>query len=377
MSHSRTRLNKCIAVTGSVSLVLSTSSAAIAQNIDFTTLSHYHFNSLGQYVIGISPYYTQDATANSLQIIGDPYVPNNLGTHNPTAFPIVTGDFSAVITAKAGPNAGGSFDADFSGGYAGSNFNANQVWAGYGVGFGNVNTSFTDYNSTNVTFDLTRTGDTFNVYASAGGAYINLLTLVGSSISGGAGFDVVGWGGPGVATPETTTYSNFYITGAANGNIVGGTATNPTLLPANTTTSVTGDIGGAGEPTSAFYTFYWKGGVFDASAGVPEAGGLLSPPSYKFDLCAGTTCVSPLEETIADVSNSWVTTLSANLAAGFYSVGITDLGPFQDPQYTITFDTPISQIASVPEPSTWAMTVMGFAGLGWLARQRRRKLTAA
>jgi hypothetical protein len=31
----------------------------------------------------------------------------------------------------------------------------------------------------------------------------------------------------------------------------------------------------------------------------------------------------------------------------------------------------------VPEPSTWAMTLTGFAGLGWLARLRRRKLTPA
>jgi PEP-CTERM motif len=30
---------------------------------------------------------------------------------------------------------------------------------------------------------------------------------------------------------------------------------------------------------------------------------------------------------------------------------------------------------SVPEPSTWAMMLLGFAGLGWLARLRRRKLT--
>jgi hypothetical protein len=31
----------------------------------------------------------------------------------------------------------------------------------------------------------------------------------------------------------------------------------------------------------------------------------------------------------------------------------------------------------VPEPSSWAMTVMGFAWLGWLAHHRRRKLTPA
>lgn len=33
--------------------------------------------------------------------------------------------------------------------------------------------------------------------------------------------------------------------------------------------------------------------------------------------------------------------------------------------------------SAVPEASTWAMTLTGFAGLGWLARLRRRKLTPA
>ena len=33
--------------------------------------------------------------------------------------------------------------------------------------------------------------------------------------------------------------------------------------------------------------------------------------------------------------------------------------------------------AAVPEPSTWAMTLAGFAGLGWLASRRRRKLGPA
>jgi hypothetical protein len=33
--------------------------------------------------------------------------------------------------------------------------------------------------------------------------------------------------------------------------------------------------------------------------------------------------------------------------------------------------------AAAPEPSTWAMSLMGFGGLGWLAHLRRRKLTPA
>jgi hypothetical protein len=34
-------------------------------------------------------------------------------------------------------------------------------------------------------------------------------------------------------------------------------------------------------------------------------------------------------------------------------------------------------ITAVPEPSTWAMMLMGFAGLGWLAQTRRRKTSPA
>jgi hypothetical protein len=32
-------------------------------------------------------------------------------------------------------------------------------------------------------------------------------------------------------------------------------------------------------------------------------------------------------------------------------------------------------LVAAPEPSTWAMTLAGFAGLGWLAHLRKRKLT--
>jgi len=31
----------------------------------------------------------------------------------------------------------------------------------------------------------------------------------------------------------------------------------------------------------------------------------------------------------------------------------------------------------IPEPSTWAMTLAGFAGLGWLTHMRRRKTSPA
>jgi hypothetical protein len=44
-----------------------------------------------------------------------------------------------------------------------------------------------------------------------------------------------------------------------------------------------------------------------------------------------------------------------------------------------SYDFYISKVDAnaVPEPSTWALTLAGFAGLGWLAHLRRRKLTPA
>jgi hypothetical protein len=37
----------------------------------------------------------------------------------------------------------------------------------------------------------------------------------------------------------------------------------------------------------------------------------------------------------------------------------------------------ISPVTAVPEPSTWAMMLAGFGGLGWLAHARRRKTSPA
>jgi hypothetical protein len=56
------------------------------------------------------------------------------------------------------------------------------------------------------------------------------------------------------------------------------------------------------------------------------------------------------------------------------------------PQTSITFgpDTPQPSginlyrgVAAVPEPATWAMMLLGFAGLGFAFRQSRRKVSMA
>ncbi len=291
-------------------------SGASAQSIDMRTLNPNYLSDTGEFIQGISPYYTQSATASNLTIVGQPYQPNFVGTHNGTIERSFNGDFTATVTAYAGPHAGGSFDADFgAGGYSGGVLSGNQMWANYGVGFGNVDTQPTLTSTSLINFTLTRSGDVFNVYGSSGGAYVNLLTLTGAAVTGLTGFDLTGWGEPGIDAPETTIFSNLSIIPSVGGDIsglTGGTSDNPIPLPPTPVESVSGSIGGD-SPSSEFYSFYWKGGAFSASVGVPDASALLSPPSYLFELCDGSSCGDIREQTIADSRNDWSSELSGDL----------------------------------------------------------------
>jgi PEP-CTERM motif-containing protein len=83
--------------------------------------------------------------------------------------------------------------------------------------------------------------------------------------------------------------------------------------------------------------------------------------------------------------------------AGAFSTGFSGLGGgggggggggsylarlFTDPVLTAGANSgdgsiSVELLKAVPEPSTWAMMLMGFAGLGWLARTRGRKTSPA
>jgi hypothetical protein len=67
---------------------------------------------------------------------------------------------------------------------------------------------------------------------------------------------------------------------------------------------------------------------------------------------------------------------AVNLSAGFHQIEVVQ---FEDGGFTglslLENGRPLDPsalVASVPEPSTWAMMIMGFAGLGVLAYRRRR-----
>jgi hypothetical protein len=218
------------------------------------------------------------------------------------------------------------------------------------------------------------------VYASTSGAYQHLLTLQGPEVTGAVyAIDLNAIGVANVTEAETTILSNFYVINSASENLsglTGGTSDAPIMLPATPISSVSGSIGGD-SPDSEFYSFYWSGGVFAVSVVVPDASVLDSPPTYLYELCNGATCSDVIEQTLADKDNAWASTLSSDLAAGYYTVGIINQTPTDDPNFILTFAEPLSQIASAPEPTTWAMMLIGFASLGYAGYRKARALSAA
>jgi hypothetical protein len=203
-----------------------------------------------------------------------------------------------------------------------------------------------------------------------GGTQTQIFSLIGPSVVGAETLAVSAFGGP--RATFSGTFTNFNVTTfapTAVSGFNGGTASNPVALPTKTIGSVTGNVG----PAPAFFSFYWQGGVFQAQVRVPFPDQVPTGGTIAFELCGGLTCGTVLQTAFANSADSWQSGLSGYLAPGYYTTGvISDV----DPEFSIDFTTPVIG-GAVPESSTWAMMLLGFAGVGFMAYRRKRNSVLA
>lgn len=152
-------------------------------------------------------------------------------------------------------------------------------------------------------------------------------------------------------------------------NIDGGTPANPLPLPVvGRIGQLTGTIGDAG--ATDYFQFFWSGGNFQANASLIGAD---PKSSFQFQLYDNDSNL--LQDLHLDASNGFFGNMSQSLPRGLFTVGLL-ANQFIDPEFTITFVTPVEGAGAIPEPSTWAMLIIGFAGMGSALRVKRRQAPA-
>jgi len=131
----------------------------------------------------------------------------------------------------------------------------------------------------------------------------------------------------------------------------GGTAAAPAfLLGGSPVAGVSGTIGGDG--SQEYYGFFWAGGAFSATANIS---GASAAASYLFtEGLAGSFCGGGASQTL-NSGDSFTSTISiGDLAPGQYCIGI-DANSANDPNFSLTFNTPVSGPSAVPEPSSFVL----------------------
>jgi hypothetical protein len=145
----------------------------------------------------------------------------------------------------------------------------------------------------------------------------------------------------------------------------GGTTSAPVyLIGGSPVASLSGTISGIG--AEDYYTFYWGGGAFSATATVT---GASSGASYVFSAGVSGSCNSVGNETLNSGDGFSDAISAGNLAAGSYCIGI-NANSANDPNFSLTFNTPVS---AAPEPSAFVLLSAGLGMIGVLRAKRGRQ----
>ncbi len=95
--------------------------------------------------------------------------------------------------------------------------------------------------------------------------------------------------------------------------------------------------------------------------------------------CTGSSSFLVNQTYTFDTNSAYLITMDAQVAAVFGS-GTAWVDPFFDVPdgYAIEFSRGIGNaplVTAVPEPSTWAMMILGFAGVGFMTYRRRKQVS--
>lgn len=152
-------------------------------------------------------------------------------------------------------------------------------------------------------------------------------------------------------------------------DLQGGTFDNPVALPVvGRIGELTGSIGGIGD--SDFYQFFWQGGLFASSVRLTGA-----DPDAKFLFQLYDKDLTLLRDIPLTSGNDFEATLTEFLPRGLFTIGLLATHPL-DPEFKITFITPVGG-GAVPEPSSWALMILGFGLAGAGLRARKTVFTTA
>jgi hypothetical protein len=164
--------------------------------------------------------------------------------------------------------------------------------------------------------------------------------------------------------PNPNNIANFTFSGGNILTLPGGSPSAPVfLLSTSGVAQVTGSI--AGEGSQDYYSFFWPGGAFSATASITGAN---AGASYLFSEGTVGSCSNGSSLTL-NSSDSFSGTISfASLAPGQYCIGLDANNP-NDPFFTLTFSTPVD---TAPEPSSLVLLGVGLAS--WIGLRRRTNL---
>lgn len=158
--------------------------------------------------------------------------------------------------------------------------------------------------------------------------------------------------------------------------------------PATAATTFDGVLGATGVTN---YRFAFSGGNLQINVNSTGANPIGDPSQYVFDDDGSPdTALTGAFRGYNDDYFSLNSQLNLNLAAGNYVLSIGRYyfsesearsfnagGQSAGTTYSVTFDQTVGLAGAVPEPSAWALLILGFGAVGAGMRQRRTRIAYA